>query len=97
MCSSAACVRVVNEVLYGAAFVCCRNCWNGKGDHKSVRQQLIRLRDSTPSTFEACTLELCIGDRFLFSAQPGQSFHLDTVFNEGVLVDACPVVRCSHP
>ncbi len=68
--------------MTGVPFVCCRTCWNGKG--KNVRGQLERLRESDPTIYAPVTLDLCIGDKFLVKAKPGDAIHLETALVEGL-------------
>ena len=71
VCAGAACVRVVNEVVEGAAFACCRNCWG------EVRVALVDKQKHKPELFNAIEVDKSVGDRFMVEAQPGKSLHLE--------------------
>ncbi len=79
VCAGAACVRVVNEVLEGSPFACCRGCW------KEVRVALIDKQKHKPETFNAIEVDLAVGDRFFIIAEPGKPLHLENAFEEAIL------------
>lgn len=78
VCAGAACVRVVNEVLEGAAFACCRGCW------KEVRVALVDKQKHFHSSFSAIQVELEVGDKFLVESVPGKAIHLEDTFDQAL-------------
>lgn len=80
VCSGAACVRVVHEILEGEPFPCCRVCW------PESRNALLALAARDPSAANVVDMEVSIGDRFLVDGKPGEHMHLETAFQGALKV-----------